>query len=117
MARLIFVARIKRLAAIAVDDDGREVPARRRGGRATIAIPARRMSRMRKMPRKTPRDVVVGVPPMMRFRGSCEEAGEEKTCREKTRRRTKQEKTKCGGALRHAAIRRALRQHSGDPEV
>jgi hypothetical protein len=117
MARLVLVASVQRLAAVSVDDDRREIPARRRGASLTIAIPMCRMSRMREMSRKTPRDVVVRVPPIMRFRWRCEEAGEKKNGREKSRRSSKQEKTKCGGAVHHAAIRRALRQHSGDPEI
>ena len=60
---------------------------------------------------------MVGVPAVMRFRGSREEAREEKTFRRRTRGCSKKEKTKSGGAVHHVAIRRALRQHSGDPEV
>jgi hypothetical protein len=60
---------------------------------------------------------VVGVRAVVRFRRRGEEAGHEKARREKTSRREDQGKAECGGAFRHAANRRALRQHSGNPEL
>jgi hypothetical protein len=79
---------------------------------------------MRRMPfvRETPWKItpvfsrcVVGVRAMVRLRRRGEEAGHEKARREKTNRREDEGKAGCGGAFHHAANRRALRQHSGNP--